>query len=112
MIRSGRDGKRPCKLWLRSKSSQASSHLITEPSRAGFNFLFVQRQEAPVAHHNAAVNYYRFYIIRFGGVNEVGINVVKRNLVKRVAFDNYQIGALPLFYRSNFGFQMQSLRAT
>src|ERR1700682_3579989 len=102
MSRSGRDGKSPCKLWLRPKGSQALGHLITESPRAGFNFLFVQRQKPPVAHHATSVNYHAFYIIRLSRVNEIGIDIIERNLVERIAFDDRDIRALSVFYRANF----------
>src|SRR5258708_31030760 len=98
MIRSGLDGKSPCKLWLRSKSPQASDHLISEPSRAGFNFLFLHSQELPVAHHDAAVDYHGPHVGSLGRINQVGIDIVERYLIEVVKVDYDQVGSLTIFY--------------
>ena len=59
------------------------------------------------AHHQATVDDHGFHVGRFGGVNQVGIDVVERYLVKRVAIDEDYIRSLAFFDRADLFLHMK-----
>src|SRR5262245_30602403 len=67
---------------LRSDSlragSQTLAHLFLIPSRGRFDSLFVERQQPPVAHQQAAVNYGVGDVRRLRGVYQMRNDIIHR----------------------------------
>ena len=66
-------------------------------ARICFDRFFVQCQKPPVTHNDAPFDDHSAHVRGFGGVNQIGIDVVVRGLIKIVEIDDDQIGALPFF---------------
>src|SRR5947207_4765418 len=90
-----------------SGTAEALDYLFAEDARAFFDSSFVERQQAAVTHHNAAVDDYRFHVGSFGRIHQVGIDIVERYLIECVAIDQHQVGALALLNRANLFFHVQ-----
>src|SRR5215510_10904592 len=81
---------------LRSDSlragSQTRAHLFLIPPRGRFDSLFVERQQPPVAHQQAAVNYGVGDVGRLRGVHQMRNDIIHRRQVKGAQIDNDQVG--------------------
>ena len=67
---------------LAARAAQAFQHLIAENPRTLLDCRFIQREQSPVAHYHTPVNNYGFDVESFGGINEVGIDIVERYLIQ------------------------------
>jgi hypothetical protein len=78
-------------------------------TRVGFNCFFVEGQVPAAAHDDAALDDHGLYVARFGGVNQIRLDVVVRRLIQIVEIDD-QIGSLP-FLDEPISFSRCSARA-
>ena len=68
--------------------AEAFDDAVAEGAGVVFDGGLVEGQETAVAHDDAAVDDDGFDVGGFGGVDQIGIDVVERDLIQRVAIDD------------------------
>src|SRR5262245_11813466 len=91
--------------------SQTRAHLFLIPPRGRFDSLFVERQQPPVAHQQAAVNYGAAGVRRLRGVHQMRNDIIHRRQVKGAQIDNDQVSPFPRLDRADLALHVQRARA-
>src|SRR5688572_19095231 len=73
--------------------------------------IFVEGEQTTVEHHVAAIDHYGVHVGGFGGVNQMGINVIEGCLMRAVKADCDYDGTLANLDRADHVFHMKCTRS-